>query len=599
MDASNLLKPALARGDLHCIGATTLDEYRKYIEKDAALARRFQSVLVEETTVPETVSILRGLKEKYEVHHGVRVKDSALVTAANLAHRYITDRFLPDSAISVVDDALARLRMQMGSKPDPLWRLERQLITMKIEREALKKENDPGAKERLAVVEREIKDAEEEFTKLEEEWKAERDIHAKAKEAKEKIDHLRTELQSIQRAGDYARAAAILHGELPALEAEVARASQVKTSMISDTVDSKDVAWVISHQTGIPVENLLQGEQEQLLKLEQELGNRVIGQQRAVQAVSNAVRLSRAGLQSPNRPLGSFLFLGPTGTGKTELCKALSEYLFDDEKAMVRIDMSEYMEKFSVSRLVGAPPGYVGFEDGGTLTEAVRRKPYQVVLFDEFEKAHPEVSNLLLQVLDEGFLTDSQGRQVDFRNTIVIMTSNIGSATLSDLPDGSTVESARPQVMEQVRGRFQPEFINRIDDIILFSRLSREDISQIVDLQLRDVDKRLADRKITLHVDNDAKAWLALEGYDPVYGARPLKRVIQTALLHPLATKVLAGEVRHGDTVRVSKDPSVGTHAHSNLSEYSDEVAHGLTLTVSRAENAVDSESTAYDSSSE
>ena len=553
MDASNMLKPALARGALHCIGATTLDEYRKYIEKDAALARRFQPVFVGEPSVEDTISILRGLKEKYEVHHGVRITDGAIVAAATLSNRYITDRFMPDKAIDLVDEAASRVRMEVDSKPEELDELDRRIIQLKIEREALRKESDKGAKERLAALEREIADLEAKSADLTARWEGEKEKLLAAQTAKEKLDRARAELEIAQREGRLDRASELLYGVIPDLERQVKTAAEASGEhMLREEVTEQDIAAVVSRWTGVPVDKMMEGEREKLLRMEQNLHRRLVGQEDAIRAVSEAVRRARAGLQDPNRPIGSFLFLGPTGVGKTELCKALAEFLFDDETAMVRMDMSEYMEKHSVARLIGAPPGYVGYEEGGALTEAVRRRPYQVLLFDEVEKAHPDVFNVLLQVLDDGRLTDGQGRTVDFRNTIIVLTSNLGSHILAELPEGQSSSSVRDQVMEVVRSAFRPEFLNRLDDIILFDRLTRNDMKGIVEIQLRRLEKLLADRKIRLEVDEGARTWLGNMGYDPAYGARPLKRAIQVHLQNPLALMILEGRVTDGDTVRVS-----------------------------------------------
>ncbi|MBL8689490.1 MAG: ATP-dependent chaperone ClpB [Rhodospirillaceae bacterium] len=552
MDASNMLKPALARGELHCVGATTLDEYRKHIEKDAALARRFQPVFVAEPTIEDTISILRGLKEKYEVHHGVRITDAAIVSAATLSNRYIADRFLPDKAIDLVDEAASRLRMEVDSKPEDLDELDRRIIQLKIEREALKKESDRASRDRLEKLEDELVDLEAKSEDLTSEWKAEKDRVSDTQKLKEQLDQARSELEVAQRKGDLAKAGELKYGVIPDLEKKIAGPEDGKRHLVNEAVTESHIAGVVSRWTGIPVDKMLAGEREKLLKMEDRLGSRVIGQSEPIVAVANAVRRARAGLQDPNRPIGSFLFLGPTGVGKTELTKALAEFLFDDEQAMVRIDMSEYMEKHAVSRLIGAPPGYVGYDEGGALTEAVRRRPYQVILFDEVEKAHPDVFNVLLQVLDDGRLTDGQGRTVDFRNTLIVLTSNLGSDALANLPDGEPSENARPQVMEIVRRAFRPEFLNRLDEILLFRRLSRDDMGGIVEIQLKRLEKLLVDRKITLGVDASAKAWLAEAGYDPVYGARPLKRVIQRQLQNPLAQMILAGRINDGDTVPVS-----------------------------------------------
>jgi ATP-dependent Clp protease ATP-binding subunit ClpB len=554
MDAGNLLKPALARGELHCIGATTLDEYRKYIEKDAALERRFQPVFVGEPTVPDTISILRGLKEKYELHHGVRITDAAIVAAAMLSNRYITDRFLPDKAIDLMDEAASRIRMEVESKPEEIENLDRRIIQLKIEREALKKEQDKASKDRLKKLEEELADLEQQSAELTQRWQAEKEkISAEAK-LKEQLDAARIELEQAQRAGDLARAGELAYGRIPELERQVAEAqAAAKGAMLREEVTDQDIAAVVSRWTGIPVERMMEGEREKLLQMESSIGARVIGQEDAVKAVSAAVRRARAGLQDPNRPLGSFLFLGPTGVGKTELTKALAEFLFDDSSAMVRIDMSEFMEKHAVARLIGAPPGYVGYEEGGVLTEAVRRRPYQVVLFDEVEKAHGDVFNVLLQVLDDGRLTDGQGRTVDFTNTIIILTSNLGSQYLASLGEDESVEKAEPQVMEVVRAHFRPEFLNRLDEIILFHRLSSGHMGPIVDIQVARLQKLLDDRKIRLDLTDAARAWLGRVGYDPVYGARPLKRAVQKYLQDPLADKILSGEIPDGSVVRVDE----------------------------------------------
>lgn len=555
MDASNLLKPALARGELHCVGATTLDEYRKHVEKDAALARRFQPVFVSEPTVEDTVSILRGLKEKYEVHHGVRISDSAIVAAATLSNRYITDRFLPDKAIDLIDEAASRVRMAVDSKPEALDEIDRRLVQLKIEREALKKEDDSASRQRLEKLEDEIADLEGQSDDMTARWKSEKDKVGQGAQLRETLDRLRAELAAAQRAGDLGRASEIAYGQIPQLEKQLADSESpaaVAAPLTPEVVDAEQIAAVVSRWTGVPVDKMLEGEREKLLKMEDELGRRVVGQDEALAAVSDAVRRARAGLNDPNKPLGSFLFLGPTGVGKTELTKALAGYLFDDDNAITRIDMSEYMEKHSVSRLIGAPPGYVGYDEGGALTEAVRRRPYQVVLFDEVEKAHPDVFNVLLQVLDDGRLTDGQGRTIDFKNTLIIMTSNLGSQYLADQPEGEDVEAVRPLVMEQVRAHFRPEFLNRIDEIILFHRLGREQMGGIVRIQLARLEKLMADRRLTLALDDSALTWLADKGYDPVYGARPLKRVIQKELVDPMAKKLLAGEIEDGSVVAVS-----------------------------------------------
>jgi ATP-dependent Clp protease ATP-binding subunit ClpB len=554
MDAGNLLKPSLARGELHCIGATTLDEYRKYIEKDAALERRFQPVFVGEPSVPDTISILRGLKEKYELHHGVRITDGALVAAATLSNRYITDRFLPDKAIDLMDEAASRIRMEVESKPEEIENLDRRIIQLKIEREALKKENDQASKERLKALEEELANLEQQSAELTQRWQAEKEkITAEAK-IKEQLDAARIELEQAQRNGDLAKAGELQYGRIPDLERQLAEAqAAVKGAMLREEVTAEDIAGVVSRWTGVPVERMLEGEREKLLQMEKLLGARVIGQDDAVKAVSAAVRRSRAGLQDPNRPLGSFLFLGPTGVGKTELTKALAEFLFDDPHAMVRIDMSEFMEKHAVARLIGAPPGYVGYEEGGVLTEAVRRRPYQVVLFDEVEKAHSDVFNVLLQVLDDGRLTDGQGRTVDFSNTIIILTSNLGSQYLASLGEDEPAEKVEPQVMEVVRAHFRPEFLNRLDEIILFHRLSAAHMGPIVDIQVKRLQKLLEDRKIRIELTDAARAWLGRVGYDPVYGARPLKRAIQKYLQDPLADMIIAGQLKDGQTVRVDE----------------------------------------------
>ncbi|MCA1653778.1 MAG: ATP-dependent chaperone ClpB [Sphingomicrobium sp.] len=554
MDASNLLKPALARGELHCIGATTLDEYRKHVEKDAALERRFQPVFVGEPTVPDTISILRGLKEKYELHHGVRITDAALVAAATLSNRYISDRFLPDKAIDLMDEAASRLRMEVESKPEEIENLDRRIIQLKIEREALKKESDAASKERLANLEEELANLEQQSAELTQRWQAEKEKIAGEAKIKEQLDGARIELEQAQRGGDLARAGELQYGRIPELERQLAdAASASKGAMLREEVTDQDIAAVVSRWTGVPVERMMEGEREKLLQMEQLIGKRVIGQQQAVAAVSAAVRRARAGLQDPNRPLGSFLFLGPTGVGKTELTKALAEYLFDDSAAMVRIDMSEYMEKHAVARLIGAPPGYVGYEEGGVLTEAVRRRPYQVVLFDEVEKAHGNVFNVLLQVLDDGRLTDGQGRTVDFTNTIIILTSNLGSQYLASLTEDEDVAKVENQVMEVVRGHFRPEFLNRLDEIILFHRLGQAHMGPIVDIQVERLGRLLEDRKIRLDLTDAARAWLGRVGYDPVYGARPLKRAVQKYLQDPLADAILAGRVHDGRTVNVDE----------------------------------------------
>lgn len=554
MDAANLIKPALARGALHCIGATTLDEYRKYVEKDAALARRFQPVMVEEPTVEDSISILRGIKEKYELHHGVRISDSALVAAATLSQRYITDRFLPDKAIDLVDEAASRLRMEVDSKPEELDALDREILQKQIEAEALRLEDDAASIDRLATLEKDLADLQDRSATMTAQWQAERDKLASARDLKEQLDRARADLEIAKREGNLARAGELSYGIIPQLEKQLSDAENREDEgmVVAETVRPEQIASVVERWTGIPMSKMLEGEREKLLRMEEELHNRVIGQNLAVSAVSNAVRRARAGLNDENRPLGSFLFLGPTGVGKTELTKALASLLFDDDMAMVRIDMSEFMEKHAVSRLIGAPPGYVGYDEGGVLTEAVRRRPYQVVLFDEVEKAHPDVFNVLLQVLDDGQLTDGQGRTVDFKQTLIILTSNLGAQALSQLPDGADSADAKRDVMDAVRAHFRPEFLNRLDETIIFDRLGRADMDGIVDIQLARLQKRLMGRKITLAFDDAAKTWLADEGYDPVFGARPLKRVIQRALQDPLAELLLSGDVKDGDTVAVS-----------------------------------------------
>ena len=555
MDASNLLKPALARGDLHCIGATTLNEYRKYIEKDAALERRFQPVLIGEPTVADTISILRGLKEKYELHHGIRIKDSALVAAATLSNRYINDRFLPDKAIDLMDEAAAKIKMEVDSKPSELDELDRRIIQLKIEREALKREKDDASKDRLKKLEKELSELEQASATLTAQWQSEKDRISGDQKIKERLDAARVELEQAQRTGNLARAGELTYGEIPALEEKLKAAKEdndTENHLLKEEVSDDDIAAVISRWTGIPIDKMLEGEREKLLGMEENIARRVIGQDEAIGAVAAAVRRARAGLAEENRPIGSFLFLGPTGVGKTELTKALAEYLFDDESAMARIDMSEFMEKHAVARLIGAPPGYVGYEEGGMLTEAVRRRPYQVVLFDEVEKAHPDVFNILLQVLDDGRLTDGQGRTVDFSNTLIILTSNLGSDILAALDVDQDVDSVRDAVMDVVRASFRPEFINRLDEITLFHRLAEKHMQKIVDIQLSQLEKRLSDRNITLDLDGSAKDWLSHAGYDPVYGARPLKRVIQQKIQNGLANMILSGEVRDGDTVKVT-----------------------------------------------
>nr|MBP9232747.1 ATP-dependent chaperone ClpB [Phenylobacterium sp.] len=553
MDASNLLKPALARGELHCVGATTLDEYRKHVEKDPALARRFQPVFVDEPTVEDTVSILRGLKEKYELHHGVRISDSAIVAAATLSHRYITDRFLPDKAIDLIDEAGSRVRMAVDSKPEELDEIDRRVVQLKIEREALTKETDAASKHRLEKLEEELSELEAESEEMTAKWRAEKEKVGQSAQLREAVDRLRAELVAAQRRGDLQRASEIAYGEIPGLERRLAEeeAKEPADAVSPEVVDAEQIAAVVSRWTGVPVEKMLEGEREKLLKMEDSLRNRVVGQEEALVAVSDAVRRARAGLQDPARPIGSFLFLGPTGVGKTELTKALAEFMFDDEAAITRMDMSEYMEKHSVSRMIGAPPGYVGYDEGGALTEAVRRRPYQVVLFDEVEKAHPDVFNILLQVLDDGRLTDGQGRTVDFRNTILIMTSNLGSEFLAGQADGEDVDEVRPMVMDVVRRHFRPEFLNRIDEIILFKRLGRSEMDNIVGIQMQRVEKLLAARRMSITLDAAANHWIAERGYDPVYGARPLKRVIQKELIDPIAKKLLAGDFQDGSVIEV------------------------------------------------
>lgn len=554
MDAANLIKPALARGELHCVGATTLDEYRKYVEKDAALARRFQPVMVQEPTVEDTVSILRGIKEKYELHHGVRISDSSLVAAATLSHRYITDRFLPDKAIDLVDEAASRLRMEVDSKPEELDALDRQILQMQIEAEALRLEDDAASKDRLETLEKDLAELQERSDELTAQWQAERDKLSSARDIKEQLDRARADLEIAKREGNLAKAGELSYGVIPQLEKqlEAAEGRDESDVLVEEAVRPDQIAGVVERWTGIPAGKMLEGERDKLLRMEEQLHARVIGQDTAVKAVANAVRRARAGLNDENRPLGSFLFLGPTGVGKTELTKAVAEFLFDDDNAMVRIDMSEFMEKHAVARLIGAPPGYVGYDEGGVLTEAVRRRPYQVVLFDEVEKAHPDVFNVLLQVLDDGMLTDGQGRTVDFKQTLIVLTSNLGSQALSQLPEGADSSQARRDVMDAVRAHFRPEFLNRLDETIIFDRLNRENMDGIVDIQMARLLKRLAGRKITLDLDEGARKWLADEGYDPVFGARPLKRVIQRALQDPLAEMLLAGDVKDGDSVTVT-----------------------------------------------
>ncbi len=579
MDASNLLKPALARGELHCVGATTLDEYRKYVEKDAALARRFQPLTVDEPTVEDTVSILRGIKEKYELHHGIRISDGALVAAATLGHRYITDRFLPDKAIDLVDEAASRLRMEVDSKPEELDAIDRQVLQLQIEAEALKKEDDKASGDRLEKLERELAELQQASASMTTAWQAERDRLERARAVKERLDRARAELDQAKRDGNLQRAGELSYGVIPGLEKQAAGSEAGEGHvMVEEAVGPELVAEVVERWTGIPTSRMLEGEREKLLRMEEGLGRRVIGQASAVRAVSNAVRRARAGLQDENRPLGSFLFLGPTGVGKTELTKALAEFLFDDDRAMARIDMSEFMEKHSVARLIGAPPGYVGHEEGGVLTEAVRRRPYQVILFDEVEKAHPEVFNVLLQVLDDGVLTDGRGNRVDFKQTLVILTSNLGSQALSELPDGADAHQARRDVMEAVRNHFRPEFLNRLDDMIVFDRLTREDMDGIVEIQLDLLRKRLSRQGVGVDLEESARKWLADEGYDPVYGARPLKRVIQNALQNALAEMLLAGDIGDGQAAKVSAGPEgliIGERvAKSNRSAPADAVLH-------------------------
>ncbi|MEE8189014.1 MAG: ATP-dependent chaperone ClpB [Kiloniellales bacterium] len=553
MDASNMLKPALARGELHCVGATTLDEYRQHIEKDAALARRFQAVFVSEPSVEETISILRGLKEKYELHHGVRITDSAIVSAATLSNRYISDRFLPDKAIDLIDEAASRMRMEVDSKPEEIDELDRRLIQLKIERVALQKESDKASRERLEKLDTEIAELDRQSEELNSRWQAEKEILAGAQKLKEKLDRARNGLEIAEREGELERAGELKYGVIPEIERALEQAEQAEVrSMVNENVTEAEIAAVVARWTGIPVDRMLQGERDKLLHMEDALGAQVVGQEEAIGVISNAVRRARAGLQDPNQPIGSFMFLGPTGVGKTELTKALARFLFDDENAMVRLDMSEYMEKHSVARMIGAPPGYVGYEEGGALTEAVRRRPYQVLLFDEIEKAHPDVFNVLLQVLDDGRLTDGHGRTVDFRNTLIVMTSNLGGEILAGQPEGQDSSAVREQVMEVVRAAFRPEFLNRLDEILLFHHLTRDHMTGIVDIQLARLTAMLEERKITLELDEKARAWLAEQGYDPVYGARPLKRVIQRELQNPLAGLILEGKIADGDSVAVS-----------------------------------------------
>ena len=554
MDASNLLKPALARGELHCIGATTLDEYRKHVEKDAALARRFQPIYVGEPSVEDTISILRGLKDKYEAHHGVRITDGALVAAATLSHRYITERFLPDKAIDLMDEAAARLKMQVDSKPEELDSIDREIIRLKIEQEALKKEHDPSSRARLGRLETELAALEKQSADLTARWKSEKEKLSDAQKLKNQLDQLRIELANAQRRGEYQRAGEISYGRIPEIEKRLKamEAGEGKGAMVEEAVTANHIAQVVSRWTGIPVDRMLEGEKEKLLRMEEQIGKRVVGQADAVKAVSTAVRRARAGLQDPNRPIGSFMFLGPTGVGKTELTKALAEFLFDDETALIRIDMSEYMEKHSVARLIGAPPGYVGYEEGGALTEAVRRRPYQVVLFDEIEKAHPDVFNVLLQVLDDGRLTDGQGRTVDFRNTLIVMTSNLGAEILVNQPEGQDTDAVRDQVMAIVRASFRPEFLNRVDEIILFHRLQKSEMARIVDIQMKRLARLLEERKIAITLEPAARDWLAEKGWDPAYGARPLKRAIQKLVQDPLAELILSGRIKDGEKVVIT-----------------------------------------------
>ena len=554
MDAANLIKPALARGELHCIGATTLNEYRKYVEKDAALARRFQPVFVQEPTLEDTISILRGIKEKYELHHGVRISDASLVASATLSNRYITDRFLPDKAIDLVDEAASRLRMQVDSKPEELDALDREILQKQIEVEALRLEEDTASKKRLLSLEKDLIGLQERSTELTAKWQAERDELASARDLKEQLEKARSDLDAAKRLGDLAKAGELSYSIIPQLEKLLSTAEdkEAEGKIVEETVRPDQIAAVVERWTGIPTTKILESERDKLLRMEEALENRVIGQKKAVRALANAVRRARAGLNDENRPLGSFLFLGPTGVGKTELTKSVAEFLFEDETAMMRVDMSEFMEKHAVARLIGAPPGYVGYDEGGVLTEAVRRRPYQVVLFDEVEKAHPDVFNILLQVLDDGMLTDSHGRVVDFKQTLIILTSNLGAQALSQLPEGSNSSEAKRDVMDAVRAHFRPEFLNRLDEILVFDRLVREDMSAIVDIQLTKLSKRLASRNIQIDLDVGAKAWLANEGYDPVFGARPLKRVIQNAIQNPIAEMLLSGDIDDNDTVYIA-----------------------------------------------
>ena len=580
LDAANLIKPALARGELHCIGATTLNEYRKYVEKDAALARRFQPVMVQEPTVEDTISILRGIKEKYELHHGVRISDSSLVASATLSNRYITDRFLPDKAIDLIDEAASRLRMQVDSKPEELDALDREILQKQIEAEALRLEEDTASKKRLSSLEKDLTELQERSTELTAKWQAERDELAGARDLKEQLEKARADLDVAKRTGNLVKAGELSYSIIPKLEKQLSNDEdkQAEGKMVEETVLPDQIASVVERWTGIPTTKILESEREKLLRMEEALENRVIGQRKAVRALANAVRRARAGLNDENRPLGSFLFLGPTGVGKTELTKAVAEFLFEDEAAMMRVDMSEFMEKHSVARLIGAPPGYVGYDEGGVLTEAVRRRPYQVVLFDEVEKAHPDVFNILLQVLDDGMLTDSHGRAVDFKQTLIILTSNLGAQALSQLPEGSNSSEAKRDVMDAVRAHFRPEFLNRLDEILVFDRLLREEMSAIVDIQLKRLAKRLNSRNIQIDLDMRAKAWLANEGYDPVFGARPLKRVIQNAIQNPIAEMLLSGDIDDNDSVQITVGPDglivgdrVGT---SGVSPPEDVVVH-------------------------
>ena len=580
LDAANLIKPALARGELHCIGATTLNEYRKYVEKDAALARRFQPVMVQEPTVEDTISILRGIKEKYELHHGVRISDSSLVASATLSNRYITDRFLPDKAIDLIDEAASRLRMQVDSKPEELDALDREILQKQIEAEALRLEEDTASKKRLSSLEKDLTELQERSTELTAKWQAERDELAGARDLKEQLEKARADLDVAKRTGNLVKAGELSYSIIPKLEKQLSNdeEKQAEGKMVEETVLPDQIASVVERWTGVPTTKILESEREKLLRMEEALENRVIGQRKAVRALANAVRRARAGLNDENRPLGSFLFLGPTGVGKTELTKAVAEFLFEDEAAMMRVDMSEFMEKHSVARLIGAPPGYVGYDEGGVLTEAVRRRPYQVVLFDEVEKAHPDVFNILLQVLDDGMLTDSHGRVVDFKQTLIILTSNLGAQALSQLPEGSNSSEAKRDVMDAVRAHFRPEFLNRLDEILVFDRLLREEMSAIVDIQLKRLAKRLNSRNIQIDLDMRAKAWLANEGYDPVFGARPLKRVIQNAIQNPIAEMLLSGDIDDNDSVQITVGPDglivgdrVGT---SGVSPPEDVVVH-------------------------